>query len=229
MSKLEQVKSVWYRGFQKAAQSEVMRRVVSGQITTEQYASVLCEIYHQVRRHPAALASMTLRLKGKQIDMVPSILKHALSETGHDELALKDLETLGYSSSCVVESEMLPETKAILGYMYSLLTVERPLAFLGYLFHLEFMPTASGASYINGLKSAGIPEEACTFIQDHATIDVAHNKLMERYLNELVESDQDLRAIQEAAETTIQLYVNMLTAALNRPLEKRTSLMKEVI
>jgi len=89
-----------------------------------------------------------------------------------------------------------------------------PIGYLGYLYFLEFMPTQAGAGYMGALRHAGVPEVAMTFLQEHMTVDVAHNKLMEEYLRRLVRTEGDLQSVTYAMHVTGQLYGDMLWGAM---------------
>jgi hypothetical protein len=103
---------------------------------------------------------------------------------------------------------------ALISFPYYQIQYLNPVGYLGYLFHLEFMPTQNGGRYMETLARIGVPSEAMTFIEEHSTVDVAHNKLMERYIDKLVVTDDDLDAVIYAARVTAKLYANMITEAV---------------
>ena len=216
MKKMEIIKNAWLEAYQEMAQMKPFQMLRSGELTKEHYIAMLRQIFHQVREHPQALAMMSVRLRGDQRDMIGTILRHAVSEVGHDNLALKDMAVLGVNIEDISSERPLPSTSAILGFMYSLLNYDNPVSFLGYLFHLEFLPTHAGAGYMEALLKAGVPAEAMTFIQDHAKIDVAHNQLMEKYVGKMVQTEDDLESVIYAARTTAILYGRMHEEAIDR-------------
>jgi pyrroloquinoline quinone (PQQ) biosynthesis protein C len=215
LKKIEIIKNAWLEAYQEMAQMKPFQLIKNGDLTKEHYIAILRQIFYQVREHPQALAMMTVRFRGDQREMVNTILRHAVSEVGHDKLALKDMEVLGVDTSEIPSERPLPSTSAILGFMHSLLNYHNPISFLGYLFHLEFLPTYAGEIYVDALLKAGIPLNATTFIQDHAEIDVAHNKLMEKYIGEMVHTEDDLESVIYAAKATAILYGRMLEEAID--------------
>ncbi len=124
--------------------------------------------------------------------MIKTLLKHAVSEAGHDDLAVADLATMGEDVSRIGTERGLPATVTLVAFMHYQLEHQNPIGFLGYLFHLELTPTAIGPSLMHSLQSAGIPDNALSFIRDHAEIDIGHNSLMERYVTELVQTEEDI-------------------------------------
>jgi len=152
--------------------------------------------------------------RGHQRNLVRTFFSHAASEIGHDQLALNDLVTLGGQAEDIPYQNPLPATTALLSYGFYQIYNLNPLGYLGYLFFLEFNGTSSGAALMDGLRGIGVPETAMTFLRDHAEIDIGHNKLMEKYVAELVKTDSDLDCITYAMKTTGYLYAQMVSAAV---------------
>ena len=74
-----------------------------------------------------------------------------------------------------------------------------------------------GADYVSVLDRVGIPREARSFLIDHATIDVAHTKMMVDYIENLVVEEHHYEAVRWAMETTARLYARMVEEAFSRP------------
>jgi hypothetical protein len=75
--------------------SPALQALAGGQITLEHYKAILREIYHYSKEDPQIQALATVYFRGDDRDSVKMFLKHAISEIGHDQLALADLEALG--------------------------------------------------------------------------------------------------------------------------------------
>ena len=54
-----------------------------------------------------------------------------------------------------------------------------------------------------------------TFLHEHFTVDMSHNKLMERYLEKLVRTPADRDAVIHSLRTTGVLYSAMLQGAID--------------
>jgi hypothetical protein len=65
------------------------------------------------------------------------------------------------------------------------------------------------------LRSVGVPENAFTFLKNHVTIDVGHNKAMERYCESLILDRSDLDSVTYALRVTSHLYTKMIEAAVS--------------
>lgn len=215
MNALDTIRSAWLEEVHSLlAEDSALRRIRDGRIDRSQYAAMLVQLHLQVREHPQALASLALGLRGEARELVRGMLSHARAEAGHDLLALRDLEALGFASADVPTLRPLPATAAILGHLHRSL-LERPaLAFLGYLFHLEFLPTHFGAELGAGLLRAGIPPEAMTFLAEHQEADLGHNQLMGLYCERLLGDEAAVDEVVYAARVTARIYDRMLMEAI---------------
>ncbi|MEM9170672.1 MAG: iron-containing redox enzyme family protein [Pseudomonadota bacterium] len=191
-----------------------MQSLLAGELTQEEYRSVLRQVYHHTRENPQLQALATVYFRGRQRDLVRAFFSHAASEIGHDQLALNDFVTLGGDPSTIPYENPLPDTSALLAYGFYQIYNLNPLGYLGYLFFLEFNGTGSGPLFRDALTKIGVPQNAMTFLQDHMEIDVGHNKLMERYVADLSLSRADIDAIKYSMAVTGRLYAHMLDAAV---------------
>ncbi|WP_395613158.1 iron-containing redox enzyme family protein [Allosphingosinicella sp.] len=193
--------------------SGVMRRIADGDFEAAHYAAVLREIYFYSREDPQLQAFVTAWFKGDDRALVRGFLKHAVSEVGHDQLALADLQALGVETSDLPAEFPLPTTVALTAFPYWAAQFVNPASYLGYLYFLEGLPTSAGSALIGALSKAGIPQQATSFLTEHATVDMAHVRLMDRYVDTLVRSDRDLADVRFAIETTAKLYELMIDGA----------------
>src|SRR5262249_22814871 len=192
--------------------SEPMRMIASGRFGVGHYKEYLRQVFHYARFNPQLLATASSFLRGQDRDLVGLFLRHSLEEVGHESWALKDLEALGDDVSDLRDQSPLPETVALSAFAYYQLVHGNPISHLGYLYFLEFLPTARGAAYLNCLTHAGVPPSAMTFLQRHAEVDVDHNRLMQRYLRRLIHDETDLLAVKYGMRATARLYAQMLGA-----------------
>jgi hypothetical protein len=212
------VSAITDREFGKAlaafAGSPGMTLLARGQATAAHYKATLREIYHYTKEDPQIQALAAVYFRGKDRATVKIFLKHATSEIGHDLMALEDLKTLGEDVSSIPTSLPLPTTIALTAFPFYQIQYHNPIGYLGYLYFLEYMPTQAGAGYMAALKAAGVPEAAMTFLHEHATVDVAHNNLMQEYLRRLVRTESDLSAVAYGIRVTGYLYAEMLAGAV---------------
>lgn len=206
--------------FQAALESFMKSKTISllaeGSITLSQYKSVLREIYYYVREDPQIEVLMTAYLRGRDRRSVKGLLQHAISEVNHEQLALNDIMALGEDVSQVATSRPLPTTMGLISFAFYQVIFRNPIGHLGYLYFLEFLPTAVGNTLVGMLRSNGIPEGATTFLQEHTEADVGHNKLMEKHIIDLVQTQEDCHAVIHAMQTTAVLYAALLDGAIEQ-------------
>jgi pyrroloquinoline quinone (PQQ) biosynthesis protein C len=201
--------------------SPALQALAGGRVTLEHYKAILREIYHYSKEDPQIQALATVYFRGDDRDSVKMFLKHAISEIGHDRLALADLEALGEDVADVPLTNPLPTTLGLTAFPFYQVQYANPVGYLGYLYFLEHMPTAAGRSYAEGLRRAGVPDNALGFLHEHTTVDVAHNKLMDEYIQRLVRTEADLDAVCYAIEVTGDLYALMLQGAIEDAVRPR--------
>jgi pyrroloquinoline quinone (PQQ) biosynthesis protein C len=212
---VEKIIKAWKPSAEDMLRSPAMEATTKGLISKTQYMGYLKESYHHAGWNPQIQAYAALRFPKEQRDLIGKYFAHARSEIGHDLLALQDYVNLGGKAKDITSSRPLPSTAALNGYIIGKITFESPLHYLGYLFHLEFMPTQYGVSFLKGLLKAGISENAITFLKEHHEVDEAHNKLFAQYVEELIKSDDDLKIVQAAAQDTCFLHSRMVNDAYN--------------
>ena len=217
MTAFEKIKNCFDDAHQRFEKGRAISALSSGAATAEQYCNILQQIYFHARENPQIQALATVRFRGDQRANVKRFFQHATSEIGHDQLALNDLKAMGVDTDALPTQNPAPSTTALTSFGFYQTWHLNPVGYLGYLFFLEFMPTKSGEGYAAELARAGVPTSAMSFLLEHAHVDVAHNRLMEKYINDLVVSDADLQSIFYAVRVTGDLYAAMLDQAMFDP------------
>ncbi|MEM7705658.1 MAG: iron-containing redox enzyme family protein [Pseudomonadota bacterium] len=216
MTALQAIQQQFESALAEFSQCRAIKLLQSGDMTVDDYKWVLRQIFHHARENPQIQALATVYFRGEQREAVRGFLTHAVSEIGHDKLALNDLACLGEDVSGIPTENPLPATTALIALPFYQIYNLNPVGYLGYLYFLEFTPTSVGGAYMEALAAKGVPPEAMTFLKDHVTIDVGHNKLMEGYIEKLVNTEADLSAVSYAMQVTARLYANMLDGAVEQ-------------
>lgn len=185
-----------------------------GQIERKHYAAVMRQIFHQARENPQIQAYTTARFRGAQRDSVKGFFRHAMSEIGHDQMALNDLKALGVDVAGIPGERPAATTIALTSFAYYQVSHYNPVGYLGYLYFLEFLPTTTGQNTMEVLERSGIPTSAMSFLDEHAKVDVHHNKLMQGYIADLVKTDDDYESVAYCMSVTGALYARMIEQAL---------------
>jgi pyrroloquinoline quinone (PQQ) biosynthesis protein C len=213
MTPFERLKATWGRVEAKFMTSDPIRRLAAGSLTIDHYAAYLRETYFYTRENPQIQAWSTAWFREESRDMVKMFLKHSISEVGHDQLALNDLESMGYHSEGIPSENPLPGTIALTAFAFYGIQFRSLYTYLGYLYFLEFLPTSKGRDLANALRNIGVPERSLSFMQEHNTVDLHHNQLMRVYADKMLQKPEAEREVAYAMEATGDLYRGKLSGA----------------
>jgi len=219
--KLTRLETAWFAEVEHFNASPAVRRLLAGEFTAAHYRALLREIYFYARESPQFFAMIPARLRGPLREFTKPMLQHACAEAGHDHLALDDLRTLGADVETLPYERPLPETAALIGFSYYLIQYLNPVSYLGFVFHLEYLPTHFGEQYARGLRAAQIPPAALTFIAEHVEADIGHNRLMADYVENLLVTERDVEDVIYAMRVTSTLYAGVFEAAFRAADEGR--------
>lgn len=213
MTPFEDLSVAWVSVEQRFMDSRPMKRLFAGDLTAVNYAAYLRETYFYTRENPQIQALATAWFRGEDRQMVKPFLRHALSETGHDALALADLKALGWKIESIPEERPLASTTPLISFPFYAIQYRSPLSYLGYLFFLEFLPTSRGAEIVAALSGIGVPSGAMSFLDEHRSIDVHHNRMMKEYAAAMLRSAADVDEVVYCMEVTGALFAQMLDGA----------------
>lgn len=213
MKPFEQLQKAWISVEERFMKSAVLLRVASGDISINHYAAYLRETYFYTREDPQIQAAATAYLRGHDRALVEPFLQHARSETGHDQLALNDLASIGFDVTDIPNQAPLPATELLFGYPLWAMAHKSPAAYLGYLFFLEFLPTSQGGAIAAAIARAGVPVSAMTFLTEHREVDVHHNRLMKVYADHMIRTPETLEHVTTALSATARAFRGMLEEA----------------
>ena len=213
---LTAIENVWFAEVPRFNAMPGMRRLLEGDFTVAHYQSLLREIYFYTRESPPFFAAILVHLRGAQRAYIKPMLEHASSEAGHDELALADLRALGVNTDNLPNERPLPATSALIGFSFYLIQYLNPVSYLGFVFHLEYLPTHFGQQYVQGFLQAGVPLNALSFLGEHIEADVGHNLLMADYVENLLLNQRDVDDTIYAMQVTATLFGNLVEAAFRR-------------
>lgn len=213
MTAFSELESAWQTVEQRFMASPPLQRLKRRDLALAHYASYLRETYFYTREDPQIQALCTAWFRGGDRDMVKPFLQHATSEIGHDQLALDDLRSLGFDADSIPRENPLPMTTALISFPFYTIQYRGPISYLGYLYFLEFLPTSRGAEIATALSAIGVPANSMSFLHEHRTVDVHHNRLMKLYADTMVQTEADISEVTYAMEVTGRLFEGMLAGA----------------
>jgi pyrroloquinoline quinone (PQQ) biosynthesis protein C len=215
MVKIEIIEREWMRCFERMKLGNFFRMLASAQLERKHYLGFLRETYHNAACNPRNMALFMAHLRSGRPDLEAKFLKHTAMEIGHDELALNDLRVLGGDAESVRNGRPLATTEALAAFIVFQIQHRNPMAYLGYLYHLEAMPVQSGREVMDFLSAMGVPMEATTFLREHAEADPVHVKWNREYLEGFIKTEADLEAVLYGLRGTCELHGLMFQGILD--------------
>ncbi len=103
----------------------------------------------------------------------------AREEAGHDLLALRDIESMGYRSEAVVQALVPPAAKALLDYFTQSVQGADPIDCVGYSYTAERLGICIGEGYIQSIEALlppGITATRCLRAHSAVSTEVEHVK-----------------------------------------------------
>ena len=173
---------------------------------------------HSIIRASVPLMKATLeccRTPKYQCDSVLKLFaeyleRHILEESGHDEWILDDAEVLGIQRRFLLERMPKRTALQLVGSQYYWIHHYNPIAMLGYIAVMEGTPPET--EFIEDVARRNkLPMEAFSSFLLHAKIDPTHRADLDRLLDNLPLSKEQLGLIGLSAAQTIQYLAEVLT------------------
>lgn len=174
------------------------------------YQIYLLETYHYTSHNARNQALAGARVDNKNIQYMKFCFKHALEEAGHELMALHDLRQTGVDLALELFPKPLPETQTLIAYLYHISTTGNPLSRLGYSSWAEdsyqhFMPFLMKMQ-----KKLNLKKSQMTFFIEHSDLDDSHAEHVQGTIKSQAKTENDLRDIEEAALTSLELASKIL-------------------
>ena len=134
---MKEIEETFAQALQRFVSSAGIARLAAGELTVEEYQRVLREIYYYSREDPQIQAVATAYFRGADRDFVRDFLRHATAETGHDQLALNDLQALGVDVTDIPTQMPLPTTMGLVAFPFYQIQYSNPVGYLGYLYYMS--------------------------------------------------------------------------------------------
>lgn len=211
---LDVLEREWRKALAALLEQPFFRRLGDGSLKLDHYKVLMREIYYNTRENPQSFGLMAWHMRGNKRDICKNIYRHCSAEYGHHDLALADLVKLGVDTRDIPGGRPLATTEALIAFAVYQIEHANPLAYLGYVYHLEMLPAGLGAGFVRDLEKIGVPREAMSFLSEHAQADQGHTRWFADYLKQGVENEDDLKAVIHGATGTCKLHGVMLQGIL---------------
>lgn len=162
----------------------------------------LASLYHLTHSTPSLMteAAQRFALAGR-VRLADWALQKATEERGHDQLALRDIQSLGYNAEAVVKVLVPPTAKSLLNYFTQSVQATDPIACVGYSYAMERLAMSVGEKYIQSVQALlppGINATRCLRLHSGVGSDVDH-------VEETVEMVAQLSPL-ERVQVTVACY-----------------------
>ncbi len=147
-------------------------------LTATRWVWRLAGLYHLCHFTPQLLhqASQQFALKNRFI-LAEWAAEKAKEETGHDLLALRDIQSLGYNAEAVVEELFPPAAQVLMDYFTRSVQDEDPIDCVGYSYTMERLSLGVDEKYIQKVKALlplNINATRCLCIHSSVGADIDH-------------------------------------------------------
>lgn len=214
MDNARRLESEWRMSFEKLRKGEFIAALLAGSLDPEYYKAYIGQTYFNASQNVKNMALFQAHLKTDQRQLEAKFLRHAALEVGHDDMALDDFAALGGDAAALKQSRPLPTTESLAAFIVFQIQYRNPLAYLGYLFHLEQLPIEIGAKALAGLDRIGIPASATTFLREHAEADPVHVKWNKEYLEGFIKTAEDFDSVIYGMRGTCELHAAMFQGVI---------------
>lgn len=203
--------------FAKTLGSERLKQALSpGFADLRLYALYLVQTYHYTKHNPRHQALVVTVDRDIPMGYAQYCLRHALEEWGHEQMAHHDLKRIGGCSDVSKWPEPLPETQALIDYLYSISTSGCIYRRLGYTFWAERCYGFINLALKGMATSLSLDNSAMSFLVAHSVIDEKHARDVESVVRDYVVSSDDESAVQDAMVTSLRLTTSMMDAVFDK-------------
>lgn len=137
-----------------AAKHAVESKVRPPALTPFRWVWRLASAYHMTHSIPQLMEEAARGFAANNRSQLEAwALEKAEEEKGHDLLALKDIQSLGYNAEAVVEALVSPAAVALMEYFTRSVRDSNPLDCIGYTYTLERLSLGIGEEYIQKVEA----------------------------------------------------------------------------
>ena len=163
-----------------AAKYAVNSNVRPPALTATRWVWRLAGLYHQTHPIPQLMEEAARRFEQAGHSFLAQwAIEKAEEEAGHDLLALRDIQSLGYDAEAVVETLVPPSAKVLIDYFTRSIQDLNPIDCVGYAYTMERLALGVDEHYIQKVKAllpANIQATRCLKVHSSLGSDTAHTE-----------------------------------------------------
>lgn len=168
----------------------------------------LASQYHLTHFTPGLMKEASRYFSNQGRDLLAEWAEQkAIEETGHDRLALLDIESLGYKAEAVVKAFVPLSATVLLDYFIDSVQTSDPIKCVGYSYTLERLALAIGKEHIQAVETrmrSGTNATRCLRVHSSIGSDVEHVEEIIEMVAKLTPKERTQIAI--ACYETAKLY-----------------------
>ncbi len=155
-----------------AAKYAVNSNVRPPALTATRWVWRLAGLYHQTHPIPQLMEEAARRFeKAGHSFLAQWATEKAKEEAGHDLLALRDIQSLGYDAEAVVETLVPPSAKVLIDYFTRSIQDLDPIDCVGYAYTMERLALGVDEHYIQKVKALLPPNiQATSCLKVHSSL-----------------------------------------------------------
>lgn len=197
------------------SESRLIKEIMDGNATKVLYAIYMIETFHYTRHNARNQALVGVRSQNISDRYLSYCFHHANEETGHENMALRDIRSLGFDVSDVTQMRPLPATETLTAYLYWISFQGNPVQRLGYSFWAENVYSYIDPALKALQESLGLQDSNLKFFVAHASIDEAHAEEVNKMILENCKTNKDFNDVKYVLENTLSLTGRILDDVWN--------------
>jgi len=169
------------------------------------YKLLMLQIFHYTKHNAINQAVATYKVDHTEISLLRFCFKHASEELGHENMVIRDLDSIGLFSQAELDAGPLPATQALVGYLYHVSLELGGLARLGYSYWAESSYGHLAEMTDHMRQDLKLQDNNMTFFVAPSAIDEKHSAEVNAAIEKHVKTDEQRKAVTEVAKTTLYM------------------------
>lgn len=195
-------------GWETIKEGRYWQYCLNNPIPKELYQTVMLQVYHYTRFNSVNQAACAYSATPEQTTLLRFVYKHALEELGHENMVIRDLESIDLLPQEIPEP--LPPTQALIAFLNDVALRKGPIARLGYSYWAEDVYDDIQPMLNKFREDLGLQDDNMTFFVAHSHIDEKHSEEVRQAMQRVVSTDKECSEILEVARTTLYLTGQLL-------------------
>lgn len=188
------------------------KELTAGNNTRKIYTHYLQYAYHYVCLSSSFTPLAARRMDIKHIKTRKWILSHSGEELGHELMALKDLQKLGFDRDEIINQEVPIGVLSWVSFFHYKVAIDNPFCAFGVLYFLEGMAREIAPQVLPGIigNLSESEKSAITFFREHGDLDEDHMAEQQEILLATDTTAKDEKAIETTIRQSAKIKAFML-------------------